>query len=101
MWAESNFSLNLFISSLQWYINLQANKQKYEKGWEKSFKLVQIPLPNYLSTTKYMLKNQPSICDKIIMWNWQRKQEKKWRDREEIFFGYWNFISDPWQNLVL
>ena len=29
------FSLNLFISSLQWYINLQANKQKYEKGLEK------------------------------------------------------------------
>ena len=28
-------SLNLFISSLQWYINLQANKQKYEKGLEK------------------------------------------------------------------
>ena len=28
------FSLNLFISSLQ-CINLQANKQKYEKGLEK------------------------------------------------------------------
>ena len=28
-------SLNLFISSLQWYINLKANKQKYEKGLEK------------------------------------------------------------------
>ena len=40
-------------------------KQKYEKGLEKSFKIVQLPLPKYLSTTKYMLKNQPNICDKI------------------------------------
>ena len=45
VFGRPGISLNLFISSLQWYINLQANKQKYEKGLEKSFKLVQIPLP--------------------------------------------------------
>ena len=38
-----------------------------KRDWKKSFKLVQNPRPNYLSTTKYMLKNQPSMCDKIIM----------------------------------
>ena len=32
---KQQLRLNLFISSLQWHINLQANKQKYEKGLEK------------------------------------------------------------------
>ena len=39
---KTSFSLKLFISSLQWYINLQANKQNMKRGWKKSFKLVQI-----------------------------------------------------------
>ena len=77
-------SLNLFISSLQWYINLQANKQKYEKELGKKalslYKFLSLIISAQLNTC---LKNQPSICDKIIMWNWQRKQEKKRRGREE------------------
>ena len=78
-------SLNLFISSLQWYINLQANKQKYEKELGKKalslYKFLSLIISAQLNTS--VLKNQPSICDKIIMWNWQRKQEKKRRGREE------------------
>ena len=62
-----------------------SKQVKVWKGIEKkSFKLVQIPLPNYLSTTKYMLKNQPNICYKIIMWNWQRKQEKKNEEKKKM-----------------
>ena len=30
-----------------------------------------------------LLTKKQNICDKIIMWNKQRKQKKKWRERKE------------------